>query len=303
MKILAINCKPDLSYFTKRGLNVEVESVSVPNLIFPLQFLYNVKDQNSQMVPLYTPAVAPYLEANYKDFKYSFIMVGWQPKDYGSIMAHTGGYTSWQPLSCGTFWITVRQDPFPNNNYPVHELHHGLCDIIYGLRPKTDISPIDFMDSTYVNGAWLPYYKNDQPDALDSNYAVTWKSIIPYLSKLNAITYMPTYKYFKPSEIPNLKPELVALLDKARDIAGVPFKITSGFRTPEKNASVGGKPNSAHLTGDAVDLSCTDASTRYKILDSLFAVGFVRLEVAQDHIHADISKILPQNIVDFSNLA
>ena len=188
MKILAINCKPDLSYFTTRGLNLEVEYATI-NQIFPVKFLYNVKDQYGVEVPMYTPDCASYLETHYKTFDYSFIMVGWNPTDYSNVLSHTGGFTCPEKLSSGTTWITVREDPgFVNNNYPIHELHHGLCGIInidYGIH-----IPIDFMDNTLVNGTWIPYYKNDFPNDPDSNYAVTWKNIIPYLLRLNAITYM-----------------------------------------------------------------------------------------------------------------
>jgi hypothetical protein len=116
----------------------------------------------------------------------------------------------------------------------------------------------------------------------------------------NPPTAPNTYKYFKPSEIIDLKPELVSLLDQARGIAGVPFKITSGYRSVLKNLLVGGKVGSAHTTGEAVDLACTDASSRYKILTALLKVGFNRTEIAAGHIHCDISKMRPQNIIDFS---
>lgn len=187
MKILAINCNPDLSYFEKRGLPIEVECVNL-NKIFPLRFLYNVKDSNNNLVPLYTPDVNAYLEETYKDFKYSFIMVGWKPKDYSPVLKNTGGYTHWQPLTSGTYWITIRQDPFPNNNYPVHELHHGLINIINNNKVLKH-HVIDYMDSTPVNGVMMPYYLNDQPDNPNSNYAVTWNQIKNFLPELLAITY------------------------------------------------------------------------------------------------------------------
>lgn len=107
---------------------------------------------------------------------------------------------------------------------------------------------------------------------------------------------MTTYKYFTEKEIKGLKPELVSLLDTARGIAGTPFVITSGLRSPEKNREVGGKANSAHLTGEAVDIACTDSAKRFKIVTALLNVGFKRIEVTNKHIHVDVSKTLPQNV-------
>lgn len=185
MKILAINCKPDLSYFEKRGLHLDVEYKTIAE-VFPLKSLYKIPDSNGQMVDLYSPWVEEYLEKNYKTFEYSIILVGWKPSDYSPVLKNTGGYTYWNSLKCGTFWSTVRQDTFPNNNYPIHELHHALCDVIYTLRPSYDISHIDFMD-TDMQGR--PYYLNDQPENPLSNYAQTWNHIIPYLPQLNAIVY------------------------------------------------------------------------------------------------------------------
>ena len=44
---------------------------------------------------------------------------------------------------------------------------------------------------------------------------------------------MSNYKYFRDEEIKNLDLEFVAMLDKARHVSGVPYTITSGYRTPE----------------------------------------------------------------------
>lgn len=108
---------------------------------------------------------------------------------------------------------------------------------------------------------------------------------------------MATYKYFKPSEIIGLKPELVQKLDEARGLAGVPFPIGSGLRTPDKNAAVGGVENSAHLTGEAVDIKCDTSEKRWKMLNALIQVGFNRIGINKTSIHCDISKTLPQNMI------
>ena len=43
-------------------------------------------------------------------------------------------------------------------------------------------------------------------------------------------------------------------LDTARGIAGIPFKINSGYRTESHNAFVGGRVGSIHKKGLAVDI-------------------------------------------------
>lgn len=96
------------------------------------------------------------------------------------------------------------------------------------------------------------------------------------------------YKYFSEKEVVGLKPELVKLLDKAREIAGVPFKITSGLRTKTQNANAGGVEDSSHLTGLAVDIACTSSANRYKIVTALLEVGFNRIGIGQTFVHADI---------------
>jgi hypothetical protein len=200
MKILAINCHPDLSYYAQHGVQLEVEYKTLTLPIFPLKFLYVGKDQNGLPFNLYTPDVSAYLEANYKTFQYSVILVGWNPADYGDNVKRTGGYTCPQQLSCNTFWATVRQDTPPNNLYPVHELMHCLCLIINILF--SDHVPKDFMDSTLVNNVWQPYYIND-PNSTDpqSNFNQTWLGITPFIPQLNAIIYASTNPITPPTAI------------------------------------------------------------------------------------------------------
>lgn len=85
----------------------------------------------------------------------------------------------------------------------------------------------------------------------------------------------------------NISQELLDKLNRARRYAGIPFKINSGYRTVAHNTAVGGKPKSAHLTGEAADIAALHPATRYTVLFSLSQAGFRRFEVTPWHIHVD----------------
>lgn len=112
---------------------------------------------------------------------------------------------------------------------------------------------------------------------------------------------MSNFKYFKDSEIIGLDTRLVSMLDCAREKAGIPFIITSGLRTADQNAKVGGVSDSAHLKGLAVDIFCPNSTNRYKILKSLLEVGFTRIELCSRHVHADIDSMKQANVIILEN--
>ena len=85
----------------------------------------------------------------------------------------------------------------------------------------------------------------------------------------------------------NMDIGFLQMLDNARTIADVPFKINSGYRTEKHNKKVGGKKTSSHLRGFAADISCTDSSNRQKITSALIKAGFNRLGIADSFIHVD----------------
>jgi len=95
----------------------------------------------------------------------------------------------------------------------------------------------------------------------------------------------------------DMNEEFLKRLDKAREIAGVPFHINSGYRCKEHNKSVGGSPNSSHLKGLAVDVRTTTIKNRYAILKALLSVGFSRFGIGKSFIHVDIDKDKTQNII------
>ena len=76
-------------------------------------------------------------------------------------------------------------------------------------------------------------------------------------------------------------------LTKAREIASIGFKITSGYRTPDHNEKVGGVSNSSHTLGHAVDIYAPTSRQKYIIINALLQAGFNRIGVAKNFIHVD----------------
>ncbi len=74
--------------------------------------------------------------------------------------------------------------------------------------------------------------------------------------------------------------------DYLSGILGTPVTLTSGLRTPQRNAQVGGVPNSAHLTGQAYDFVPKGISTK-DAADRLAKSGipFDQIEDGGDHVH------------------
>jgi zinc D-Ala-D-Ala carboxypeptidase len=118
---------------------------------------------------------------------------------------------------------------------------------------------------------------------------------------------MSTWRWFNLEEDPliiGLDNELLAMLDMARDKAGVPFLITSGKRTVEDNKGLtGAVGDSAHLTGLAVDLSVENDNRLCLMIVGLVIAGFRRIGIYHDkdmtprHLHIDIDKTKPQNVI------
>lgn len=104
-------------------------------------------------------------------------------------------------------------------------------------------------------------------------------------------------KYFKDEEfrkaqpscsLSDMEPKLMLMLDEARELAGVPFKINSAFRSVDYEKSKGRKGTSRHCFGKAVDIACYTSNFRFRIVDALLRVGFKRIGIGSNFIHCDI---------------
>jgi len=103
-------------------------------------------------------------------------------------------------------------------------------------------------------------------------------------------------KHFKPIEFDSpdefysglkMSLDFLTMLDEAREIAGIPFKINSGYRTTKHNKAIGGSPTSSHMKGLAVDLSYKNNLEALKIVAALTDVGCYRIGISSNFIHCD----------------
>lgn len=121
-----------------------------------------------------------------------------------------------------------------------------------------------------------------------------WKKSIDKIEKEMALKYFKLNEFESPDlpGVNNMCPKFLKKLDKAREIAGIPFFITSAYRSPQHNLDVGGVQDSAHtlIPCKAVDIACDNSINRQKIIRALAEVGLTRrLGIAKSFIHTDDS--------------
>lgn len=104
------------------------------------------------------------------------------------------------------------------------------------------------------------------------------------------------YKYFTDDEFKRASPScslsdmdetFMSKLDLARDIAGVPFIVSSAYRSVAYEKKKGRSGSSRHTLGIAMDIRCYDNAVRFRIVNALLSVGFRRIGIASSFIHVD----------------
>ena len=92
-----------------------------------------------------------------------------------------------------------------------------------------------------------------------------------------------------------VKRELVESLQVVRTIYARPITFSSGVRCPTHNKNEGGKIDSGHLFGEAVDIDVGNSRDRYDLL-RLLLVNFTRVGIGDDFIHVDITSAKAQQV-------
>ena len=117
---------------------------------------------------------------------------------------------------------------------------------------------------------------------------------------------MITSKYFSESEfkqcspscsLQDMKQTTMSKIDTAREIAGIPFVMTSAFRASAWDKAKGRSGTGSHTLGQAVDIRCNSSANRWKIIDALLKAGFTRIGIANTFIHADDSQNHTQQVI------
>lgn len=114
---------------------------------------------------------------------------------------------------------------------------------------------------------------------------------------MNQLRYFTHEEFDSPDEPgsgQHMDRQFLRMLDNARHVAGVPFRISNGggFRTEAYNTLLckrnpRASKNSSHKLGLAADILTPDLQTRYAVLTGLFRVGLNRVGIAKGFIHVD----------------
>ena len=111
----------------------------------------------------------------------------------------------------------------------------------------------------------------------------------------NQMKYFNYYEFDspdKPGSGHDMDPCFLEMLDDARTYAGIPFYVTSGFRTLEYNRELRRKGyktsrQSAHLKGKAADIRCENNADRFLIISGAIQAGFTRIGIGKRFVHLD----------------
>ena len=115
------------------------------------------------------------------------------------------------------------------------------------------------------------------------------------------IKYFNLSEFDSPDEVDsgyNMDSHFMRKLDEAREIAGIPFKVNSGYRSISHNKKVGGVSNSSHIKIPccAADIHANTSRDRFLIMSAAIKVGINRIGIGKNFIHLDTDKTKSQDV-------
>ena len=138
----------------------------------------------------------------------------------------------------------------------------------------------------------------------NTNILQTLKNLLKRLKMPKTINL----RYFKIEEFDSpdepgsgkkMDKEFLIKLDYARHNAGIPFVLSSAYRTRARNTLCGGRWGSSHLKGLAVDILFRGSRECFLIVKSLIDVGINRIGISKKggFIHCDVDNSKDQDVI------
>ncbi len=110
-----------------------------------------------------------------------------------------------------------------------------------------------------------------------------------------------TFRYFTREEFDcqetgenEMEDEFIHALDALRHQCNIPFRITSGYRSPRHSIEAK-KPNGPgqHSRGIAADIAVSNGAERYIIAGNAFKLGFSGIGIHKTFVHVDTRTTTP----------
>ena len=90
--------------------------------------------------------------------------------------------------------------------------------------------------------------------------------------------------------------EFLMMLDEARHLCKIKFKIVKGYVSPDGQTRKNELNNSSHLLGRACEIFCQNNYKRYRIMTALLEVGFTRIAFSDNRLYVDNDDLKPDSI-------
>ncbi len=116
-----------------------------------------------------------------------------------------------------------------------------------------------------------------------------WEKIEPYFYRKEL--------YSRDAMREEMQYGFMRLLLVTRLEAQMPFIMTSGWRTPQRNEDIGGNWRSAHLTGWAGDVKAVFSWQKFTIINAALTAGFNRIGIGNTFIHLDNKPGYVENVI------